>query len=99
MRKTIQYGVLPEGLVVSRCDNLLAWPVLEFEKIGQGGKGDNGKEFVRGDFNGPVIHKLEKIKLLEAISEYHTLKWTRKVPNSIKNVHRAFWGMRKLKEA
>lgn len=81
----ITYAIDREGLVYSRVDSEIACPILQFDKIGQG-----------GDFTGPLEYKLEKSSIFSLAGEWDSLRWTKKIPVEIKNLHRAFWGMRKL---
>jgi hypothetical protein len=92
--KTITYAIDREdGLVISRVGDELAWPILDFAGIGQGGNG-----FAKGDFRGPMNYKLEKIPVYEAGASAHAnLRWTKKIPIKIKNRHRRFWGIKPLK--
>lgn len=84
------YGVDDSGLVWSRVTDApamgaqcVAVPVLEYEKIGQG-----------GDFSKPLTYRLERMDITALI--HAPLRWTRKIPLHIKNVHRQFWGMKPL---
>ena len=88
-RRTIQYALdLDSGVVVSRVGSEIAWPVLDFVGIGQGGRG-----FEPGDFNGPTRFNLERMPVRSVGREWETLRWTRKVPLKVKQLHRAFWGL------
>ena len=88
--KRIRYGVdLDTDMVISqRLDNFeCAWPILVFE----GANPDN---------NWQMDYELEKIKSTDIPnSVYYNIKWTRKIPIKVKNVHRKFWGMKPLKES
>jgi len=75
-----------DGLVISRVGSELAWPILDYDAIGKD-----------GDFTSPLQYKLKTIPVHEAIREWAMLKWTRKIPIEIKNLHRAYWGMKPLK--
>jgi hypothetical protein len=88
MRNIIQYGVDDDGLVCSRVGREVAVPVLDFAAIGQGGDG-----YAPGDFRGPTRYELTKVPLREAYPYY---RWTRKIPVAVKNLHREFWGFRRL---
>ena len=81
-----------DGIVISRVANEFACPVLQFAKIGQGGKG-----FQPGDFNGPTIFKLEKFPVHTIGRDWPLYVWTKKIPVRLKNRHRKFWGMKPLK--
>lgn len=97
--RTITYATHPEGFTISRVNDLIAWPILDFNQIGKGGTDDNGISYAVGDFRGPMIYKFETIKLHSVVlhHEWQSLTWTRKLPISEKNKHRAFWGMKPLK--
>jgi hypothetical protein len=70
---------------VSRVGSEVAWPVLQYEKIGEG-----------GDFTKPFEYELEKMPVLSLAHCWQGLKWTKKIPLAIKNRHRVFWGMKPL---
>jgi hypothetical protein len=93
--RIITYAVEEEtGLVISRVDSEVAYPVLDFEAIGQGGDG-----YEVGDFNGPTRWNLERFPVSSLAGTWQQLRWTRKIPVAIKNTHRAFWGgFRPLRE-
>jgi hypothetical protein len=81
--KTITYAIdLDTGLVVSRVGSQYAWPILDFE----GMKPENNFE---------TIYNLEKIPIFQANGT--SLRHTRKIPLEQKNLHREFWGMKKVK--
>ena len=83
--RTIQYAVDTEtGLVISRVGSELAWPILDFENM-------------RPENNYTMNYYLEKISVISACSSMQHLKWTRKIPKEIKNLHRKFWGFPELK--
>lgn len=84
--KTIQYAIDTQtGLVVSRVDSELAWPVLDYKNMTPA-----------NDYQ--MNYKLEKMSILVAAGHvWNTLKWTRKIPIILKNKHRTFWGMKPLK--
>lgn len=85
--------------VVSRVDNKVAWPVLDFAGIGMGGlEKSTGTVYEKGDFRGPTNYDLQAILLHEIKAGWLSLKWTRKIAVSLKNKHREFWGMKPLKE-
>ena len=83
--RTIQYAICPNGLVYSRVDNEVCVPVLDYE----GMKPEN---------NFIMVYNLDKFSIYSISSEWNTLKWTRKIPVELKNIHRKFWGMKELKE-
>ena len=82
--RNITYAIdLDTGLVISRVGNELVWPILEY-----GG--------ILPDY--ALNYQLEKITLHTAAPCWNTLKWTRKIPVEIKNIHRRFWGFEELKK-
>jgi hypothetical protein len=87
VRKSITYAVaMDSGLVVSRVGSELAWPVLDYDHLTPA----NGFE---------SRYRLEKIGVMETPRFcWDMLRWTKKVPTAIKNLHREFWGMKPLKE-
>jgi len=96
MNRIITYGIEPDGTVISRVDSEIAFPVLDFAAIGQGGDG-----FQPGDFRGPERYSLKKSPVHPYFREgdvtYAEVRWTKKIPIPVKNLHRKFWGMRPLK--
>lgn len=107
--RRIQYAIhLDEGTVISRVDDELAWPVLDFAAIGRGGMDKcplTGVEtpsadgpYLEGNFHGPTRYNLEPVKCHEVGREWSRLKWTRKIHTKIKNHHRRFWGFKPLPE-
>lgn len=86
----IMYGVDDSGLVWSRVTDApamgaqcVAVPVLDYLAIGRD-----------GDFSAPLTYNLERTGIEALIGS--CLRWTRKIPLHIKNVHRQFWGMKPL---
>ena len=73
------------GLVYSRMGDKLAVPVLQFDRIGKD-----------GDFTKPLEYELERMSVFEISEEWRRLKWTKKIPAQIKNMHRQFWGFKPL---
>ena len=85
--KTITYAIDQDGYVYSRLGSLIAVPILEYDKIGQG-----------GNFNAPLRFYLEKFNVLAIPGPlYASFRWTKKIPLKIKNQHRKFWGFKPLK--
>lgn len=81
--KRIQYAIdLELGMVWSKYENQLAIPILDFA----GMKPEN---------NWQMNYNLEKCSIDNI--RHAQLKWTRKIPIEIKNLHRQFWGMKSLK--
>lgn len=92
MNRVITYCVdKASGLVGSRVGDELAFPILQFDKIGMGGKG-----FQPGDFNGPMIYELERDNVFAYRQNWRSLRWTKKIPKRLKNRHRKFWGFKPL---
>ena len=86
MNKIITYAIdRTDGMVYSRVGREIAVPVLQYDRIGQG-----------GDFTQPLEYELEKCPVSELAAYWANFKWTRKIPVDLKNVHRKFWGMRPL---
>lgn len=48
------------------------------------------------DYPGEDTH-LEKFTVIEMAHHMDHLRWTKKLPTSLKNYHREFWGMKQLK--
>jgi GMP synthase-like glutamine amidotransferase len=82
----IRYGIDREtGLVWSRVRSQVALPVLQYDKMVP-------------DDNFKTKYELEKFDVIQLVgSAYNAVKWTRKIPAQIKNLHREFWGMKPLK--
>lgn len=82
-RKIITYAIENEtGLVWSRMSSEVAIPTVDFES----GHPDNNFE---------MDIKLEKDSVFACT--HADLTWTKKIPKEVKNIHRAFWGMKPLK--
>jgi hypothetical protein len=82
----IRYGIDREtGLVWSRVRSQIALPVLQFHKMVP-------------DDNFQTVYELEKMDVIEVIGSLRSVKWTRKIPAQIKNLHRVFWGMKPLRK-
>lgn len=82
---------------MSRVNNEVAWPVLDFASIGMGGlEHDTGITYKAGDFRGPTNYNLEKFPVGH-IKEWSSLRWTKKVHLSARNRHREFWGLKPLR--
>jgi len=81
----ITYAIDQEtGLVVSRVESELAWPILDYDNM----LPENGYT---------MNYHLEKMNVLEMAGyTWDLLKWTKKIPVEIKNLHRIFWGMKPL---
>ena len=86
-KKTIQYGIDPDtGYVWSRVDSEVAVPVIDFAAMGPS--------------DGFAMKaNLERMSTLDALPSINWVRWTRKVPIELKNMHREFWGMKPLKVA
>lgn len=86
MNRNIQYAIhQDDGVVWSRVGREIAVPVLEYEKIGEG-----------GDFTKPLRWELEAMPMEAGRYDWPRLKWTKKIPVELKNRHRKFWGMKPL---
>jgi hypothetical protein len=86
MNRIITFAVSEDdGMVYSRVGNEVAYPVLQWEKIGEG-----------GDYTQPLEYELEKSSVFSLVDYWPRLKWTRKIPTELKNRHRAFLGMKEL---
>lgn len=88
--KTICYAIdLDTDLVISRVwpSGHYLWPVLDYDEFGND-----------GDFSGEIPIRYEEFRspMCEVGAR---LRWTKKIPVAIKNVHRKHWGMKPLKEA
>jgi hypothetical protein len=84
--KSIRYGIDREtGLVWSRVGSVIALPVLQYDKM-------------LPENNFQTQYALEKMDVIEVVGSYGLIKWTRKIPNRIKNLHRVFWGMKPLEK-
>jgi len=85
--QNITYGIdMESGVIVSRMGSEIAWPIMEYEKIGE-----------KDDFTRPLTYKLEKFDLISIAGHiYDNIKWTKNVPVDEKNKHREFWGMPSL---
>jgi len=89
---TITYALDRDtGLFWSRVENhptagnqKIAVPILDYEAIGAG-----------GDFTQPLTYNLERMGIEALI--HARLKWTRKAPSVVKDMHRAFWGLPPLR--
>lgn len=83
--KTITYAINGTGLVVSRVGSEIAWPILEYDKM----LPENSWE---------MDYHLEKMAVFSVAGYvWDALKWTKKIPKKLKNIHREFWGFSKLK--
>ena len=86
-KRTIQYGIDPEtGYVWSRVGSEVALPVIDFADMGP------------SDGFAMKGH-LERMNVFDTVPTINGVRWTRKVPVELKNVHREFWGMKPLKVA
>ena len=84
MKKIIQYVVDNEtGMVISRVGSEIAVPVLQFDKM-------------LPENNFKAQYELEKMDVIAIAQCWENYKRTRKIPVEIKNLHRAFWGMKLL---
>ena len=83
----IRYGIDREtGLVWSRMGSMVALPVLQYDQMGPA---DNFQ----------TKYALEKMDVMEVVGHsYNAVRWTRKIPSQIKNLHREFWGFKPLEK-
>ena len=82
--KTIQYGVDREtGMVISRMGSEIAVPVLQYERM-------------LPENNFKPQYELEKMDIIAIAQCWNNYKWTKKIPQELKNLHRGFWGMKQL---
>ena len=80
--KTIQYAIdLDTNLVISRVQSEVLIPILDFEEMNPNN-------------NFQLTYILEKCSIYDTIGL--ALKWTKKIPIEIKNIHRKAWGMKLL---
>ena len=85
MRNNITYAVDEEtGLVWSRMGDKVAGPILDYDAM----LPDNGYE---------AVYHLEIMPLNEIVRFWSSLRWTKKIPIEVKNTHREFWGIGKIK--
>ena len=83
--KIITYAIDQDtGMVISRVGSEVAIPVLQYDKMCP-------------ENNFQTEYKLEKMDVCSFSVKWRDLKWTRKIPKEVKNVHRKFWGMKVLK--
>lgn len=68
------------GYIVSRLESDVAWPILNYAAIGEG-----------GNYNAPFKYYLESCNVHQIGAEYKYLHWTKKVPVPLKEFHREFW--------
>lgn len=84
--RTIQYAInMQTGLVISQVGNEVAWPILNYDGMAE-------------------TNSYTKNYHLEILPLHHVtfftwdiLKWTKKIPKEIKNIHRKFWDFPLLK--
>lgn len=82
MHKMITYGVTDDGMVCSHYGNEIAFPVLQYDKMSP-------------QNNFATFYHLEKDSVFTLCGLH--LKWTKKIPIRIKNLHRKYWGLKQLK--
>ena len=79
MNRIITYAIdKVSGMVFSQVGREIAVPVLDYEGM-------------TPENNFQTKYYLEAVPALSAYIGTD-LRWTRKVPNALKNLHRAFWG-------
>lgn len=85
-KRRIAYAVSrDDGLVISRVDNEIAVPVLQYDEM-----------LPVNNFT--PTYKLEKMDINTLYDQWRLYKWTKKIPVSLKNRHREFWGFKPLRE-
>jgi len=83
-QRRIKYGIDTEtGLVWSKIGSEVAVPILNYPAMTPAN-------------NFQTSYFLEKMDVLKTLPSIKYVNWTRKIPLSIKNIHREFWGMKKL---
>ena len=81
MKKIITYAVnIETGMVISRMGSEVAIPVLQYDKM-------------LPENNFTPQYKLEKMDVISLVPCWNYYHWTRKIPPSVKALHRQFWGM------
>jgi len=50
------------------------------------------------DDNFRTKYALEKVDVLEVVGSLGSVRWTKKIPLGLKNIHRDYWGMKPLQE-
>lgn len=85
--KNITYAIdVDTNLVISRVDDEVAWPILDYEGM-------------LPENNYAMNYNLEKISVSSlSARNWNGLKWTKKIPVDVKNLHRRFWGFKELKK-
>lgn len=82
--RTITYAIDTETkLTVSRVGTELAYFVLDYDNM-------------LPENNFSARYHLDKMDVFHW-HNWSVLKWTRKIPKDIKNLHRKYWGFSKLK--
>ncbi len=85
MSRNIQYAFDTEtGMVISRMGSEIAIPVLQFDKM-------------LPENNFQTQYELEKMDVSAISHCWDNYKWTKKIPQTIKNKHRQFWKLKPLK--
>jgi hypothetical protein len=84
MRKVITYCIDEGGAVYSRVGSEIAFPEIQYESMTP-----------ENSFT-PAPSVLTKGSIHDLSSQWDCLTWTKKIPVAIKNIHRAFWGMKAL---
>jgi len=82
-QRRIMYGIDRDGVVYSRVGSEMAFPVLDF----LGMRPENGYR---------MVYNLEKDSIFSVMCSGVVITWTRKIGKEIKNIHRAFWGFKKI---
>ena len=83
--RTIQYAIdMTSGMVISQVGNKIYHPILDFDGMSP-------------ENNWQMDYYYEEMSVHAMYGSYHYYKWTRKIPNKIKNFHRKYWGFKLLK--
>lgn len=75
-------GIVYSQFIVDGNTKGFAVPILDFEGM-------------EPENNFAMSYNLERFERL-SLSDWDRLIWTKKIPVEIKNLHRAFWGMKSL---
>lgn len=79
MATQITFAVDPDtGLVISRRGSLVAWPIIDYDAMGPAN-------------NFAPSYYLECLGVFDVAREIARFRWTRKLPQEVKALHRAFW--------